>query len=75
MMAQGTLWTDDKDATVPSPLCFYQRRPCWRKGRAVYGPQRDVGECINRSIVCLTCGATGEASANKALRRVSGDGA
>jgi hypothetical protein len=75
MATLGTFFSDDEDATVSSPLCSYQRRPCWRKGRAAYGPPRDVGESVNRSIVCLTCGATGDASATKALRHVSGDGA
>lgn len=57
----------DAVKTVASPLCMYQRQPCWRKGRAVYGEPEDHGECINRRIRCLTCGCTGEESASKAV--------
>lgn len=49
-------------ATVPSPLCSYARKPCWRGGRAVYGAPV-IGEgCVNRSVICVTCQATGEES-------------
>lgn len=51
--------------TVASPLCSYQRQPCWRKGRAVYGEPEDLEGCVNRSIVCQTCGARGVESRKK----------
>lgn len=54
--------------TVASPLCSYQA-PCPRKGRAVYGPPEHLGECINRSIRCLRCGATGVESRNVEVKR------
>lgn len=47
-------------STIASPLCIYE--PCPRRGRAVLGPPRDRGGCVNRSIRCLNCGATGEQS-------------
>ncbi len=62
-MNQGTLF--DEPATVASPICCYQRQPCWKKGRAVLGPvERSSDDCENRSITCLTCGATGTQSTN-----------
>lgn len=48
--------------TVASPLCCAYDLPCSRKGRAVLGPPRDLGGCVNRSILCQTCGRTGEQS-------------
>ena len=53
-------------ADIASPLCCYER-PCPRKGRAVLGPERDLRGCVNQSITCLTCGATGERSTRKDL--------
>lgn len=52
--------------TVASPLCSYER--CTRKGRAVLGPPEIREGCINRSIRCLTCGATGEESRNTEIK-------
>lgn len=60
-LKQLTLIEDVGEETVASPLCCYDN--CQRKGRAVMGPPRDLGDCINRSIRCLKCGATGEESA------------
>lgn len=58
------------ELTIASPLCSYER-PCRRGGRAVLGePVRDAdGECENRSVRCLTCGATGEQSVNLVISR------
>jgi hypothetical protein len=53
--------------TVASPLCIYVR--CSRKGRAVLGDPRDCGGCVNRTIRCLGCGATGEQSTRKDLAK------
>lgn len=51
--------------TVASPICVSDG-PCKRQGRAVLGPERasEDGDCVNRSITCLTCGSTGEQSTN-----------
>lgn len=50
--------------TVASPrwMCMSDRKPCRRNGRAVYGEPEDRGECVNRTVRCLTCGCTGEES-------------
>jgi hypothetical protein len=47
--------------TIASPFCVYAA-PCPRAGRAVLGPARKYAHCVNRSITCLTCKATGEES-------------
>jgi hypothetical protein len=47
--------------TVASPLCIYSA-PCHNAGRAVLGPKRTYAHCVNRTIRCLKCGATGEES-------------
>lgn len=50
---------------VRNPICG--REPhCGHK--AELGPARDLGECINQSITCLSCPATGEQSTRKDLR-------
>jgi len=49
----------DLPATIPSPLCLYQRQPCKRGGRAILGPPERVGDSEHRSITCTKCGATG----------------
>lgn len=51
--------------TVASPLCSYERKPCHKGGRAVYGQPEDLGGCVNREITCLTCSARGEESRRK----------
>lgn len=53
------------ELTVASPICRLNS-PCSRKGRAVMGPPEDLGECVNRTIHCLTCGARGEESSTRA---------
>lgn len=50
--------------TVASPICVYMP-PCPRKGRAVLGEPVESRECINRSILCLTCKAYGVLSQQK----------
>jgi hypothetical protein len=47
--------------TIASPLCIYGA-DCPKHGRAVLGPKRVFKDCINRSITCQNCGATGEES-------------
>ena len=47
--------------TIASPLCIYEA-PCEKQGRAVLGPARSFAHCVNRTITCQTCGATGEES-------------
>ena len=44
--------------TVASPICYAQG-PCPRAGRAVLGPPIDHGDCLNRAILCVTCGLAG----------------
>jgi len=51
--------------TVPSPLCL-RYAPCPRAGRAVLLAPIRHGDAVNRAIVCVTCGATGEESRNTA---------
>lgn len=65
-MNQGTLFESAPATTVPSPICFYER-PCPKQGRAVLGEPDDRGGCVNRSITCQTCGATGVESRRKDL--------
>ena len=67
MSQQGVLFDELVD-TVPSPLCLYDH--CKRKGRAVLGEPIDHGGCVNRTIRCLECGATGEESRRKDLAKV-----
>lgn len=44
--------------TFPSPLCIFER--CSRNGRALYeGDPVDLGGCVNRTIVCVTCNRRG----------------
>jgi hypothetical protein len=50
--------------TIASPLCLYSA-PCARAGRAVYGPDQSFADCVNRTITCQTCGATGEESVSR----------
>lgn len=57
--------------TVASPICVYERRPCHRRGRAILGPEVVLDGCVNRSIVCVTCGAHGEESRNTEPRKRS----
>jgi len=67
-MNQPTLFDAAPD-TVPSPLCsriYYDdhraRLRCSRGGRAEFGPEVQHAGCVNRTIRCVTCGATGEQS-------------
>lgn len=66
MSAQGELFAPAADSTVPSPLC-YRWNDCAPKGRAVLGEPEDRGGCINRTILCLTCGKRGVESTRKDL--------
>jgi hypothetical protein len=47
--------------TIASPLCIYGAS-CPKAGRALLGPPRQYAHCVNRSITCQGCGATGEES-------------
>ena len=51
---------------VRSPLCVYQRH-CG--AIAALGPPEPDGYCVNRSIQCLRCGATGVSSTNLKLSK------
>ncbi len=53
--------------TVPSPLCQHKCKGD-KRGRAVYGPERDCGGCVNQTITCLTCSASVEMSTRKDLK-------
>jgi hypothetical protein len=66
-MNQGELFEPAQE-TVPSPLC-HRWDDCSPKGRAILGQPEDCGGCINRAIVCQTCGCTGVESTRKDLMR------
>lgn len=64
-MSQPSLFAD---ATVPSPICAYDK-PCPRQGRAVIGPRvRVAPDCENQDVACA-CGRTGVVSHNLAVGR------
>jgi hypothetical protein len=59
---QGELFPHETGDLVKSPLCSYGRH-CG--AMAELGPEEQMTPtCINRSIRCLRCGATGVRSAN-----------
>jgi len=46
---------------TPPWLCYYERRPCWRRGQAEAGPvtgEPDGG--TRQRVTCLTCGRYGD---------------
>lgn len=51
---------------VRSPICSYVKH-CG--AMAMLGEPEDLGDCINRSITCQRCGATGVESTNKEAER------
>ena len=51
-------------ATVASPLCW-KEPACRPRGRAVEGPARDLGGCVNTAVACQDCKAVGELSVRK----------
>ena len=49
------------DRSIASPLCIFEG-DCPKQGRATFGPPKRFASCVNRTIRCVTCGATGEES-------------
>lgn len=52
-----------------NPLCHVDGK-CPRQGVVIYGEPEDLGECVNRSMRCERCGATGEESRRDVLAAV-----
>lgn len=65
-LTQGTLFAEEGVTLERCGICIREKH-CGHK--AEYGPPRDLGGCINRTIRCVQCGATGEQSWNKELMK------
>lgn len=64
-VAQGELFAAPAGDAVRSPICMRQKH-CGSS--AVLGKPEEVEPgCVNRSITCLACGATGVQSTNEAV--------
>jgi hypothetical protein len=63
-VTQGDLFADAGGERIRSPICSYQTH-CG--ATALLGDPEDFGACVNRTICCERCGATGTRSTRKDL--------